>query len=184
MTEYPRDLQTWLTIAGADALSDADTILDTCDQKGWLHGTKGDVIALGSALWAQPPRVLRSLTPTQGLALASQLFVTELLPGDNDPSDTAELAQRVRQKVTALARDDDAPYDELRQRAAFAAVRQLGGASKVAVPSWIELALGDPNHWTACEHIIDRVELACRNTAPGRRWCYVYQLGFITYESA
>lgn len=181
MTEYLRDLQSWLTIAGADALSDADTILDACDQKGWLHGTKGDVIALGLALWAQPPRVLRSLTPTQGLALASQLFVTELLPGGNDPSDTAELARRVRSKVTALARGDDTPYDKLRQQAALAAVRQLGGSRKVAIPSWMELALGDPN-WTACDHIIDEVELACRNTAPGRRWCYVYQLGFITYE--
>jgi hypothetical protein len=185
MAEYPRDLDTWLMIAGPDARSDAETILDKVGRPGWICGTAGDLIAVGVALWRQPPRVIPSLTPVQGLALGTQLFDAELLPDRFDLTDTDKLAQRARHKVTAVAHnDDDSPFDTLRQRAAFAAVRQLGGARAVGLPAWMETALGDTHNWTACDDIIGRVELACRGTAPGRRWCYVYQLGFITFESA
>jgi hypothetical protein len=140
------------------------------------------VTELAHALWKQPPVALKALTATQALALATELFAKELFPGAYEPDDTPALADLARRAVTSVARGHGESYDELRQRAAFVAVRQLGGAHKVGIPAWMEKALGDSDNWTVCEHIIDYVTLACHNTAPGRRWCYVFQLGFVTYQ--
>lgn len=188
MTTRFDDAQRWLTAIGHDQvpdLLDAVThVLDMGEHHGWLDANRSDVIALGDALWRDPPRVTGNLTPVQALALASELFLAEVLPGDYHADHTTELVRRAHAAVTALARegDDPEPTNYLRQRAAFAAVRQLGGALMVNLPHWIELALGDDTHWTACDHIIDYVALACANTQPGRRWRHVYQLGYITYR--
>lgn len=139
--------------------------------------THQQIAEVGVELFDNPPPVIGRLTAGQALSLAKKAARAELGPAEN-----------IRRKITAVQRFDDdenwISWDVLNQQAALAAIRQLGGARKLAIPEWMEAAIGDIEHWTACEHVMNHVALACETTAPGRRWSEVYHLGVITYELA
>lgn len=158
---------------------DAEFLLGTL---GWRDHAV-ETVALGEALTgigfdliaegAQTSHV-GDLDAVQALALAVAMVNAEIArPVDG------ETAERMRYKVTALTLDT---YPNA-QAAAHAAVVQLGGWRKVGIPQWMYLALGDVDH-DVCEHILNEVELAARNTAPGRRWVHVHRVGTVLYRSA
>jgi len=134
----------------------------------------GETVALGELLTGKEIGEI-ILDQEQALALAVAMVNAEIArPVDDETPEAMHAA--------VLARLHGAYPDA--QAAAFAAVRQLGGARRVGIPAWMETALGDSDHWTACDHVLGTVELAVRNTAPGRRWVHVYRVGFVLFESA
>lgn len=132
---------------------------------------------IAELLCGDPGRVLRGLTASGAVALTGTMMVGSLLPmcpfGDQD---AVWAAERIRRNVTLI----NIPGE---QEAAFAALRQVGGARVACLPEWVESAIGDTETWTACQHLIERVELAVANTNPGVRWRRVPDLGYATYKT-
>lgn len=192
---YPSTLDEWMVFCGRvqdgldrdDTRTEAELILTLGRERGgWVNATESDVLALGAAIWREPPHVVSEhadLSPLQALALASEAFRAEIVWTESASADIPELARKLRAAVTSIQRDDEPNMTDgwLRQRAALAAVRQLGGSGRVGIPQWMEDALGDLENWVACDDILDRVAMACEQTFPGRHWRHVYELGWITY---
>jgi hypothetical protein len=132
---------------------------------------------IAEVLHGDPGRVLKGLTAPGAVALAGTMMVGSLLPmRPAADQDAAWAAERIRRNVTLI----NIPTE---RQAAFVALRQVGGARVACLPEWMESAIGDAETWVACQHLIDRVELAVANTNPGMRWRHVPDLGYVTYKT-
>ncbi|KOV84788.1 hypothetical protein [Nocardia sp. NRRL S-836] len=188
---YPRTFDDWMAWCGHFHGYDKDatrfefeSVLSRVIRGyGRLNASREDVIALSCAVWQEPPTALGdwgALRPFQALALASAAYQAEIVPPADAPVDTVTAARWVRALVTAVEWDRPGTfYYRQKQRAALAAVRQLGGWTKVGIPAWVQTALGDDRPMS--EEVLQAVEQACACTSPGRHWRYVSGLGFITY---
>lgn len=114
--------------------------------------------------------------PRKALALAILALRADVVHLDDDEGIAAVRAQLLG-KLHGIY--STAP------EAALAAVLQLGGPSAVGIPMWLVQALEDTGVYTPCQHLLDRAELAVRNTGPGRLWYQgVAGLGYVLFEKS
>ena len=139
-----------------------------------------NALTLAAALKLDPPPALGELSPGEALSLAFVTLHRDLAWGEM----LTEGAPRVRANIVEVYREsaDDSSWSILNQRAAARAVRELGGPRQVGLPKWVLDALDDTEVWTACDDLMERVELACKNTAPGMEWAEVPPVGVILYR--
>lgn len=135
-------------------------------------------MVLARRLHEQPPgAVRRKITPLGALSLAVLLLNGEAVDPDLDAFDEDGIAAA----VALLSQGRVRGVFDTAQQAAFAAVRQLGGAQRFGVPDHVEAALGDPTH-DVPQELLDNVALLA-DTNHGWYFERAYALGFVLYRT-
>jgi hypothetical protein len=166
-------LRRYFDLASDVDRQDSIELLETLD----FRGTDALAAAVAMRMNERPLRaVKRKLTPVESLAVAVALINGEAVDPDINATDATAVAEAVSLLDTSRVRG----LFQTTQEAAFAAVRQIGGATRFGVPDYIEAQLGDTTR-NAGSNAIDEVELIAE-TNHCFYWRYALHVGFILFR--
>lgn len=142
--------------------------------------TDGLAMVVARVYARRPPSAIKvPITPLGGLALAVTLINAGIIDHTVDPTDPAQHERLAH--AGAMAQFHLRGVYPTEQAAAFAAVRQLGGARTLGIPEYQEQELGDTNRVASDDTIGEVAEVLINNHA--WYWKHALGLGWVLYHT-